>query len=301
MKPNYLAGGYISREAHLRIENFDTLISGGSVRFLPLVGKRICLDSESRVLFLPPDSGLLSLSVHHIYLGKFQNSDVVALDFDRPMETKLQEVGVSNFVDLRTAAVKLERSHASLVAYAAAMIKWHKRTQFCGVCGAKTQTDRAGHLRTCPDCGAQHFPRLDPAIIVLVTDGHNCLLGRQPSWDQGRYSTIAGFVEPGESLEDAVMREVMEETGVSTDDIRYHSSQPWPFPSSLMLGFYANATSSSINLGDDELEDAQWFSKDDIKQGRVKLPYRVSISFRLIEDWFNQNEPVPLREIVEPF
>ncbi len=297
MRPNYLAGRYINRDAHLRIGDVKTLLKSGKIRLLPMLGKKVCLDDNARVLFLPPEPTLLDQSTHCIYLGKFEDSDVLTLDLDEQLEDTLRSAGASHFVHLRAAAVKLDRHHASLVAYAAAMIKWHHRTRFCGTCGKPTEVLRAGHLRSCTHCQAQHFPRLDPAIIVLVTDGEKCLLGRQASWDPGRYSTIAGFVEPGESLEDAVIREVLEETGVNTENIRYHSSQPWPFPSSLMLGFYAHATSTNIHLADDELEDAQWFTKEDIKQGKVKLPYSVSISFRLIEDWFDEDENIPLRKL----
>jgi NAD+ diphosphatase len=150
---------------------------------------------------------------------------------------------------------------------------------------------------TNPVCRHEQFPRLDPAIIVLVTDGDRVLLGRQAAWPAGRYSTIAGFVEPGESLEDAVAREVHEETGISVDGIEYHSSQPWPFPSSLMLGFLARAASQEIDLRDLELEDARWFSREDIVNGTPFLPPNVSISYRLIEHWFNAGAAVPLREL----
>ena len=132
------------------------------------------------------------------------------------------------------------------------------------------------------------FPRVDPAIIVLVSDGDRCLLGRQPGWPEGRYSTIAGFAEPGESLEDAVRREVYEETNVKIDQVRYHSSQPWPFPSSLMLGFNASAASQEIRLNDRELEDAQWFTRKELRSGFPKLPFRISIARRLIDDWLEQ-------------
>jgi NAD+ diphosphatase len=136
-----------------------------------------------------------------------------------------------------------------------------------------------------PDCGREIYPRVDPAIIVLVTDGERCLLGRQATWPEGRYSTIAGFAEPGESLEDAVRREVYEETNVRVDRVSYHSSQPWPFPSSLMLGFMAEATSSEIVLNDQELEDACWFSRKELRSGFPKLPSRISIARRLVDHW----------------
>jgi NAD+ diphosphatase len=146
------------------------------------------------------------------------------------------------------------------------------------------------------NCRTEQFPRIDPAIIVLVSDGTRALLGRQASWPAGRYSTIAGFVEPGESLEDAVLREVHEETGINVDDVRYHSSQPWPFPSSLMLGFSAHARDHAITLKDGELEDARWFSREDIAGGAIAMPSSQSISFRLIEDWYDSGAARPLRE-----
>ena len=137
-------------------------------------------------------------------------------------------------------------------------------------------------------CGIDHFPRLDPAIIVLVTDGERALLGRQAAWPEGRYSTIAGFVEPGESLEDAVVREVAEETGVQVAQVAYDSSQPWPFPSSLMLGFHAVASTEAITLRDGELEDARWFTRADLAAGHPALPPPGAISARLIDAWYNQ-------------
>jgi NAD+ diphosphatase len=150
--------------------------------------------------------------------------------------------------------------------------------------------ESGGNTRICgnDECGAQIFPRVDPAIIVLVSNDQQCLLGRQPSWPEGRYSTIAGFVEPGESLEDAVRREVAEETNIEVGEVRYHSSQPWPFPSSLMLGFTAEASSGEIQLNDGELEDAQWFTRKELRSGFPKLPYRLSIARRLVDNWLHR-------------
>ena len=147
-------------------------------------------------------------------------------------------------------------------------------------------------LTTNPDCATDHFPRLDPAIIVLVTDptGERALLGRQASWPAGRYSTIAGFVEPGESLEQAVVREVEEETGVQVGEVSYDSSQPWPFPSSLMLGFRAVARTEAITLRDGELEDARWFTRGDVAAGHPALPPPGAISARLIDGWYRQGQ-----------
>jgi NAD+ diphosphatase len=148
-------------------------------------------------------------------------------------------------------------------------------------------TSHAGHCLACsdPGCGQEYFPRIDPAIIVLVSDGERALLGRQASWPPRRVSTIAGFVEPGESLEDAVVREVAEETGVLVNNVRYDSSQPWPFPSSLMLGFFASAAPGSIVRVSGELEDARWYTREEITSGQALAPPTQSISWRLIETW----------------
>ncbi len=182
----------------------------------------------------------------------------------------------------------LPADDAGLLAYARALSIWRSRQRFCGICGAPTFPDRAGHLIRCSNdrCGHEFFPRIDPAIIVLVTDGEHALLGRQAGWPPGRYSTIAGFVEPGESLEDAVAREVLEETGVQILNTRYDSSQPWPFPSSLMVGFQATARpGSAIRVGE-ELEDAQWFTRNQVRSEGIPLvPPSHSISFRLISAW----------------
>jgi NAD+ diphosphatase len=204
----------------------------------------------------------------------------------------------TSFEDLRMVGGSLPADEAGLLAYARAMVLWRRRHRHCGTCGAPTTAASAGHVMKCSNvsCGDEQFPRLDPAIIVLVTDGERALLGRQAAWPAGRYSTIAGFVEPGESLEDAVVREVLEETGVTVVDARYHSSQPWPFPSSLMIGYTATATAGAVAKADEELEDVRWFSRADIAAGNVGLPPPQSVSFRLIEDWYDSAAATPLRQ-----
>jgi len=199
--------------------------------------------------------------------------------------------------ELRPLAPMLPGDSASLLAYSRALVLWRARHRHCGVCGAPNRPARAGHVMRCSRCDNETFPRLDPAIIVLVTDpsGERALLGRQAAWAAGRYSTIAGFVEPGESLEDAVEREVLEETGVQVDAVEYHSSQPWPFPSSLMLGFRAVARTEAITLRDGELEDARWFTRADLEAGHPALPPPGAISARLIDTWFNQPGDPPKR------
>lgn len=204
------------------------------------------------------------------------------------------------FEDLRRLGDRLAPDDAGLLAYARAMINWHERHRHCAACGAPSASIEAGHARLCTRCETKHFPRVDPAIIVLVADETQCLLGRQPSWPPGRYSTIAGFVEPGESLEDAVRREVLEETGVEVGEVAYHASQPWPFPSSLMLGFSARPASRTIERRDGELEDARWVGRDDIAAGRILLPPRVSIAYHLIEAWFDAAPGRSLATEAEP-
>jgi NAD+ diphosphatase len=194
-------------------------------------------------------------------------------------------------VGLRDAAALLSHADAGLVAQATGLVNWHRRHPRCAVCGERTEVAEAGYLRRCPNCGAQHHPRTDPVVIMLVTDGDRALLGRQARWPPGRYSALAGFVEPGESLEEAVAREVLEEAGVEIGAARYMSSQPWPFPSSLMLGFVADYAGGEPAPQDDELEDVRWFARDEleaIRAGQVEglaLPPPIAIARSLVDGW----------------
>ncbi|MEX2454001.1 MAG: NAD(+) diphosphatase [Rhodospirillaceae bacterium] len=197
------------------------------------------------------------------------------------------------FVDLRSVGAVMDRTEASMLAYAKGIMHWHARHGFCGVCGGPTEIREAGHLRKClnESCGAVHFPRTDPAVIMLVERGDRVLLGRKAEWTEGMYSTLAGFVEPGESLEQAVAREVMEEAGVPVANVRYHSSQPWPFPASLMLGFYADALTDECACNDDELEDLRWFTRRELMDGGAGIarrPRSDSIARRLIDEWIRR-------------
>jgi NAD+ diphosphatase len=239
---------------------------------------------------------------HLVFLGVIEERAHFAFDVsavEAPLETLqspalaaagIAEAGV-RFADLRQLAGRLEHSEGALLALARAMVHWHSRHRFCGVCGAPTRSEEAGHMRRCTDaaCKAMHFPRTDPAVIMLVTDGDRALLGRNKNFVPGMYSTLAGFVEPGESLEDAVAREVREETAIEVGTVHYHSSQPWPFPANIMLGFYADATSSEITVDYGELEDARWFERDwlrsHIDDDSFRLPRLDSIARRLIGDW----------------
>ena len=185
---------------------------------------------------------------------------------------------------LRDAAAVLSQADAGLVAYASALAHWHDTHGYCGVCGEPTQPREAGHTRRCPN-GHVHHPRTDPVVIMLVSDSDRLLLGRRPPWPPGRYSCLAGFVEPGESLEAAVAREILEESGVTVGAVEYRLSQPWPFPLSLMLGFEATYASGEPHVADRELEDVAWFTRDEIVAGTPLLPPPFTIARRLIDGW----------------
>lgn len=217
-----------------------------------------------------------------VLLGWYREQRCVLVDL--PEDLAVTRPG-ERFAELRPLAAELPADQVGLLAYACALHLWRDSHRFCGRCGAPLLSRRAGHARHCAACNRDSFPRLDPAIIVLVHDGERALLGRQASWPPGRFSTIAGFVEPGESLEDAVRREVLEETGTRLHEVAYHSSQPWPFPSSLMVGFTARATAGTPVLRDGELEEAHWFTRAQVASGAVRLPPREAISRRLIEAW----------------
>lgn len=195
---------------------------------------------------------------------------------------------------LRDAGLRLSADEAGLFAYAKGLAHWQRETQFCARCGAPVVLVASGHRAQCTNeaCGRLHFPRTDAAIIVLVEHEGACLLGRQAGWPKGRYSTLAGFVEPGEALEDAVRREVAEESGVIVGEVRYHSSQPWPLPASLMVGFLAKAVSPAISLRDDELEEARWFTPqqivDGLQDGSFLPSPRLSVSYHLLSHWLRQ-------------
>jgi NAD+ diphosphatase len=191
---------------------------------------------------------------------------------------------------LRDLAPMLSQAEGGMVAHAVGLLNWHRRHRFCANCGAPSEAREAGHVRECPACGTQHHPRTDPVVIMLVTDGDRALLGRQAQWPAGRYSALAGFVEPGESLEEAVAREVREEAGVRVDDVRYRSSQPWPFPTSLMLGFSARWAGGEPAVRDAELEDVGWFTREAIVDGDVLLPPPTAIARRLIDEWLGDDQ-----------
>ena len=249
-----------------------------------------------------PRARALQLSEHgiwmadgHLLLGSPDGSEVfLGLAGQVPLfasDVTGSEPGEGLPAGLRDAAAELPAEEAALAAYAAALLGWHRRHGFCANCGAATNIVDAGHERRCPVCEAHHFPRTDPVVIVRASDeAGRLLLGRSRHWPPGRYSLLAGFVEPGETLEDAVRREVLEESAIELAEVRYLASQPWPFPSSLMLGFEARAERGEPRAADDELEDVRWFERAEVEaaaagRGEFALAPPYAIARRLIDAW----------------
>jgi NAD+ diphosphatase len=295
--PNFYASGGIDRAAHLRTDEqwIRKQIEDRAARIVPVWRSQNLVQHGNPPIGVSVEAnrGLLTGAGAVVFLGLIEEVAHFAADFSAYDEPPLEEHG--QFRDMRGVGQLLSHQEGALLVYARATIQWHLRHQFCGVCGSATISQESGHMRKCTnsDCAAQHFPRLDPAVIMLVHDGGDRLiLGRQKNWPPGQHSVLAGFVEQGESLEDAVAREIFEEAGVEITDIHYHSSQPWPFPSSIMLGFNARATGSTLNVNREELEDARWFTRDELlaspENDEFRLPRSDSISRRLIEDWMNQ-------------
>jgi len=299
MRPNVFAGAGFDRAGALRRDQawIEERLRHPDTRFAPVWElKNLFVAGEGpHVRWLTPaEAGPLLGAGTAVFLGMHGGAARFAIEVGHEDPADVAARTGAEFGELRRHGAALEPAEAGMLALARGMMHWHARHRFCGVCGEPTEARDAGHLRACTAtaCGAIHFPRTDPAVIMRVTHGDRVLLGRQASWDPGRYSTLAGFVEPGESLEDAVAREVMEETGVAVRDVRYHSSQPWPFPASLMVGFTAEAVSDAIQVDNDELEEARWFTRDEYRRGMEDgsiLPSApISISHRLVFDWLDE-------------
>ena len=226
-----------------------------------------------------------------VLLGMMNGQAVFAVDVsaaDDPLP--LLPPGVGQFVDLRVIGWGVAKPEAAILAHARGLMHWRGRQRFCGVCGARCEPQSAGHMMLCTSCKTEHFPRTDPAVIMLVTRGQQALLGHSRRFPRANmYSALAGFVEPGESLEEAVRREVLEESAIRVGQVWYHSSQPWPFPGNIMLGFYAEGLNDDIVIDDEEMMDVRWFTREQIADPETHgfvLPRVDSIARRLIEDWY---------------
>ncbi|KLK94375.1 NUDIX hydrolase [Microvirga vignae] len=248
-----------------------------------------------------PGTGLLPISAlsrlpsrkEQVFLGTLQDRPVIATLAAPEAAELFQDDPTYTVTDLRSIAVRglVPAEELGILAMAKSLLDWHNRHRFCANCGAPTAAAQAGFRRDCAACSAQHFPRTDPVVIMLVTREDKCLLGRQPRFAEKMYSCLAGFLEPGETIEDAVRRETFEEAGVRVSGVRYMASQPWPFPSNIMIGCHAEAISEEINFDREELEDARWFTKDEVKQmlegahEHFAAPSPIAIANHLIREW----------------
>lgn len=309
---NCFGAGFFDRMANSRGDDqiFANRIRSKRAQFIPVWRGRPLFSAENlnQPAFLnykTSEKIIKDLWDTSILLG--QKDDILYFTVGLPPDNsaipdQFSEYGC--FRSLRAVDGLTNHPSGALLVYAKGITYWHQNHQFCGKCGNITASKASGHMRQCTNeaCRQQQFPRTDPAIIVLVTNGHRCLLARQPSWKPSRFSSIAGFVEPGESLEHAVIREVFEETGVGIETVMYHSSQPWPFPGSIMLGFIATANNDTIEIDGQEIEAARWFSREDInhdlRHRTLFLPPKISISYNLIEYWFNQGTLGDLGDLV---
>jgi NAD+ diphosphatase len=285
-RPNAYTGGTLDRAGHLREDAawIEARLADPASRFVLFWRAKPLLTSlptgAPRADFTPRPPG----EFPYVFLGLQDDVPVFAADvsaWDNPGD---------GFTDMRMIAGALPADDATILATGRAMLHWRAQTRFCSVCGAANRPTRAGYVMLCTNCGTEHFPRSDPAVIMLVAREDRLLLGQSHKFptDRNWYSTLAGFVEPGESLEDAVRREVFEEVGIRVGDVVYHSSQPWPFPASLMLGFYGEGLTDDIVLDTTEMRDARWFTRADIANRDALgfgLPPNDSIARRLIEDW----------------
>jgi NAD+ diphosphatase len=293
VKPNVFAGSPLDRADHRRKDNdwIAGRLSHPATRILPVwrghnLVAGMAGGAPGLAALAAPSIGQYVHAQPWAFLGLRDDTPYFAIDLSALDEPLTPPPGES-FEDLRRIGATLASEDAAILAHARGLMHWRTRHRFCGVCGAACRAIDAGHVMACTGCGTHHFPRTDPAVIMLVTHGDRALLGHPARFrDRRVFTTLAGFVEPGETLEEAVAREVFEETGVRVANVRYHSSQPWPFPASIMLGFRAEALTTDIAIDPREIAEARWFTREEaLRQDGFVLPPVLSIARRLIGDW----------------
>ena len=282
--PNTFAGARLDRAGTKRTDErwVAERLAEASTRALLVAPDGVFVNEASRPALVPVAE-----------LGELREPVLLGLDDDGAvlaMASDGKPPAGATLMGLREVGALLSAEDAGLLAYGTAMVNWHRSHPHCARCGAHTEVAEAGFMRRCPNCGAEHHPRTDPVVIMLVHDGDRALLGRQPTWPPGRYSALAGFVEPGESLEEAVAREVREETMVEVAQVEYRSSQPWPFPASLMVGFHARWASGEPDAREGELDDARWFERAELEaivrgETEFRVPPPLAIARQLIDGW----------------
>lgn len=267
-------------------------------RFLPLwqLDILLCNGNGAELGWVAPaDIERLAVDGPPVFLGLMDGTAHFAVDVST-VEEPLRELNLEepwSFVEARAAAAQLKPEDVGILAHSKSQVDWHRRHRFCGLCGAPTEQGRGGQVRKCTRCNTEHFPRTDPVAIMVVTDGERALLGQSRGRlaRSGRYSALAGFIDQAECIEEAVRREIKEESGIIVGEVRYHSSQPWPFPFSLMIGCHGKALSTNIVKDDEEMTDVRWFSREEVlsslagENPNLKLPDPVAIAHHLIRAW----------------
>jgi NAD+ diphosphatase len=290
LRPLAFTGNPLNRAADKRCDSawLSRKRAEPDTRILPLWSLQPLLRAKnSELAFLTPDE--LTGTGTEVFLGLEGDTAYFARDVSAMAAEHFAERGV--FSEARPALALLGPEDAAILGQAKALIDWHKRHGFCANCGRPTSLEDAGYKRRCISCGSDHFPRTDPAVIMLVTHGETCLLGHNRRFAEKFFSTLAGFVEPGETIEDAVRREVFEESGVRVGNVTYYASQPWPFPASLMIGCFAESLSQDITIDGDEILEAAWFARDHVRAliageaDDILLPRREAIAFHLLRAW----------------
>ncbi len=293
-----LAEGGLDRAAHRRLDKdwLEAAFRNPDVLVLVMQdGKPLMDESGHRLLWLGGQAGALAKDATRIFLGEDKNgSPMFALGMPETFRLGSSPIaGLGEFTDMRKALGVLGKIGAHAAATARSLMGWHDRHGFCANCGSPSDIVEAGWKRVCPNCGAEHFPRTDPVAIMLPVKGEKCLLGRGPGWPAGFYSCLAGFVEPGETAEMAAARETLEEAGVKTrlDSARYLFAQPWPFPSSLMIGIIIEAETEEITIDPNELQDARWVSREECQailngeHDEIYCPPEFAVAYHIMKAW----------------
>jgi len=296
--PHTFSGNPLNREDVNRRDAtwLEAMEHHEDTRFLIMPGMQVPMTSgnDGRIAWFlrtALDSVLLNREDPPIFLGTENGVAHFAMEVATTAAEQLPMKGI-RLEESRAAGMALNAQEAGIVAQARSQIEWHRRSRYCGACGGQTRLERGGHSRSCAKCGNQNFPRTDPVVIMVVVQGDSCLLGQSHGRlsQTNTFSALAGFVDQGESIEEAVRREVREEAGITVGDVRYHSSQPWPFPYSLMIGCHAHALSSDIVIDSSEMADVRWFDRSGILEsltgdGKIRLPGPIAIAHHLIRSW----------------
>ena len=299
---NVFAGNPLDRASYQRSNPewiAEKLADPGSIAMVlwngkPMVESRKDAPKASQIAYVRAELAgeLANDGERLLFMGLWQETAVFALDMEGPADPADGPLeGLGRFEDLRMIALDLPAADAAMFATAKAMFEWRRRHRHCANCGQPSQPMDGGWKRFCPSCKVEHFPRTDPVVIMLAVRGERCLLGRQAAWPQGMFSALAGFLEPGESIEEACARELFEEAGLRAASVRYHSTQPWPYPSSLMIGLIAEVDEGEATPDQTEIEEVRWFTREEAREmmkgslAGAKAPGSIAIAHQLIKAW----------------